>query len=164
MQNRFLTMLMYMHLPGGCIFVLFSCFIFHVWGLCLNMLVCFSVNFKWPPWLDLFPLCWNIMRQRQWKRNCHLTKFPDTHMCLHNDQCCRQTTAPKCLWLFPDRGCYMLSCRFFSEVIYLFVSPLDFLLCSCVCLLIGVVIITSRILPQAILCALMPHTEPLFFH
>lgn len=58
----------------------------------------------------------------------------------------------------------MVHCLF-SEVIYLLVSPSIsslFLCLSCVCLLIGVVIITSRIVPQAPLYAQMSHTEPLF--
>lgn len=53
----------------------------------------------------------------------------------------------------------------FSDVIYLLVSlsvSSLFLCLSCVSLLIGVVIITSRIVPQALLYAQMSHTEPLF--
>lgn len=52
-----------------------------------------------------------------------------------------------------------------SEVIYLLVSPSIsslFLCLSCVCSLIGVVIITRRIVPQALPYTQMSHTEPLF--
>ncbi len=58
----------------------------------------------------------------------------------------------------------MVHCLF-SVVIYLLVSPSIsslFLCLSGVCLLIGVVIITNRIVPQALLYAQMSHTEPLF--
>lgn len=50
---------------------------------------------------------------------------------------------------------------FYSVKLFICLFSPPFLLCF-LCLLIGVLIITSRIVPQALLYAQMSHTEPLF--
>lgn len=146
------------------------------------MLCIFWWIFTWPFWLHYFSLL-NHNEAAIAKINCHLSNFPKqsgaTHMCLHSPALTPCFISPVWSMFQTDnstkaflivsrqRVLHAVMVLFLFSKLFTCVFPPSisslFLCLSCACSLIGVVIITSRILPQALLYALITHTEPLFF-